>query len=466
MTDNFIAIASKLSSNRYLGAIRDAFIHTIPLTITAAFAILLNNVVLASNLPFSLTNPNYYGAGFIEVTSKFKFIFDSIGMGGLDFITLLIVGSLAFELSTKSKVDNPYGNSLIITGIFIALLPKGDLVAGGYWQNQWVAGYGEAVESGLATVHFGQLFSGSNLFTALIIGILFTEILIWLQSMDTLKIKLPDSVPPAVAKSFSALIPSIITFILAGTLAFVLKEFKPMGYGDISSLISGLFQQPFLAIARSGAGGAILAFIYVFFVAILWVFGLHGPNILSGFATPTLGALGLENQTLYAQTGDAFSDELAVFTATFVEVYTQTGGSGATLGLLIAIFIASKREDYKAIAKLAIMPGLFEINEPVVFGMPIVLNPILAIPFVLAPVSSLILPGILTSLGVIPKVVISVPWVMPPVINAFLATGANLGAALVALINVALVTAIYLPFVLMANKQAEKEAMEASTSVE
>jgi len=460
MTDKFIAVASKLSSNRYLGAIRDAFIHALPLTITAAFAILFNNVILASNLPFSLTNPKYYGEGFIEVVGKFKYIFESIAFGGLDFITLYIVGAIAFELSTQSKLDSPYGNSLIITAIFLTLLPKGGLVEGGYWQSQWAAGYTEAVEAGLATTHFGALFSGSNLFTALIVGILFTELLIWLQGMDKLRIKLPDSVPPAVAKSFSALIPSIIIFVLAGVIAMVIKEFQPLGYGDLSAFISGVFQQPFLAIAKSGAGGAILAFIYVLFVNVLWVFGLHGPNILAGFTQPTLATLALNNQTLYGQIGDAYSPDLAVFTSSFVEVYAQTGGSGCTLGLVLAIFIVSKREDYKAIAKLSLMPGLFEINEPIIFGMPIVLNPILGIPFVLAPLASLILPGILTSLNVLPRVVISVPWVMPPVINAFLATGANFGAALVSLVNLVLATAIYLPFVIMANKQAEKEAAE------
>jgi len=466
MTDKFIIIASKMSSNRYLSAIRDAFIHTIPLTITAAFGIMINNVIFASNLPYALTNPNYWGEGVINTVTKIKFLFDAFEFGGLSFITLMVVMALPYELSMQSKHDNPFGNALVILGVFLALLPRGPLVDGGYWQSQWAAGYSEAVKAGIPTTHFGALFSGSNLFTALVVGVLFTEFFLWLQKIDALKITLPDSVPPAVAKSFTALIPAVIVFAVAGTISFALKELQPLGYGDLSDFISGVFQTPFLALAKTNIGGPVLMFIYTFFSNFLWVFGLHGPNILSGFSTPTLGALALENQTLYAQTGDAFAPELATFTSNFFTIYCTNGGSGATIGLLIAIFIFSKREDYKAIARLSFMPGLFEINEPITFGMPIVLNPILAIPFVIAPLACIILPGALTMMGVIPKAVIAIPWVMPPVINAFVATGANLGAAIVCAINIALTAVIYMPFVIMANKQAEKEAAERAVAEE
>lgn len=453
-------VASKLSANRYLSGIRDGFVFAMPLTIAASFAVLINNVFLADNLPYALSNPAYYSAGFIDVIQKIKFIFSSIEFGGLQWITPMVVLGISYTLSEMSGVKKPFTNAIIIFATFIVLLPKGELVTGGYWQNQWVEGYDAAVAAGLPAVTLSGLFSGSNLFTALVVGILFTELLIKFQSFDKLIIKLPDQVPPAVANSFSALIPAFLTFSVAGVLAMLLMVFKPLGYGDLSSLISGLVQQPFLALARTGAGGTVLIFVYAFFANFLWVFGLHGPNILSGFATPTLGALSLENQTLYAQTGDAYSPQLATFSMGFIDAYTQYGGSGATMGLLIAIFLVSKRDDYKAIANISIAPGIFQINEPVVFGMPIVLNPILGVPFVLAPLVSIIIPGILTSIGWLPKVVIAVPWVMPPVINAFLATGASWKAAVVAIINLLLITLVYLPFVLISNKQMEQEMAE------
>ena len=458
MMDSFIKLAGKLSSNRYLSGIRDGFVFAMPLTIAASFAVLINNVLLANNLPYALTNPDYYGEGFIKVIEQIKLVFTSIEFGGLQWITAMVVLGVSYTLSEMSKVKKPFTNAIIIFATFIVLLPKGDLVSGGYWQNQWVGGYQDAVDAGQNVATLSGLFSGSNLFTALVVGIVFTELLLKFQSYDKLIIKLPDQVPPAVANSFSALIPAFLTFTIAGIVAAVLAVTKPFGYGDLSALISGLVQQPFLALARTGAGGTILIFVYAFFANFLWIFGLHGPNILSGFATPTLGALGIENQTLYAQLGDAYSPQLATYTMGFIDAYTQYGGSGATMGLLISIFLISKRDDYKAIARISLAPGIFEINEPVVFGMPIVLNPILGIPFVLAPLASIIVPGILTSIGFLPKVVISVPWVMPPVLNAFLATGANWKAAVVGVINLVIITAIYMPFVIMANKQAEREA--------
>jgi PTS system, lactose/cellobiose family IIC component len=457
MMEKFMMVAQKMSSNRYLGAIRDAFMTTIPLTITAAFAILINNVLLANNLPFMLTNPEYYSESFVTFVSQFKRIFDAIGFGGLNWIALMIAVALPYQLSKKSEVESPFQNALIILGVFIALLPQGNSISGGIFESQWSGGFTGAADPSTVS-NLGALFSGSNLFTTLIVGILFTEILIKLQSIDAIKITLPEQVPPMVARSFSSLVPSILVFMLAGIISYVLYQFEPLGYSSVTALISGLFQAPFLALARSSFGGSVLMIVYIFFSNFLWVFGLHGPNILSGFATPTLGVLANTNQNIYQNTGNAFHPDLAPFPMGFVDAFIQYGGSGATMGLLIAIFLVSKRDDYKAIAKLSVMPGIFEINEPVTFGMPVVLNPILGIPFTLAPLAGFVVPAIATLTGVIPPVVVAVPWVTPPIINAFLATGASFPAAIVGLINLVIFTLVYLPFVLIANKQAEKEA--------
>lgn len=450
MMEKLMIIADKMGSNRYLGAIRDAFIMAVPLTISASFAVLINNVFFANNLPWGLTNPEYWPAGVVETISNIKFIFNTIEFGTLNIMSFLIVIALSYLLSKASKVKNPVANALIVFGVFYSFFPKGHLV-GAYFQSQWAAGFEEMENA----VNLAGLTAATNLFTALVVGILFTELLIWLQGFKAIEIKLPEQVPPAVANSFSSLIPAFITFFIAGFIAYILMMVKPFGYSDLSALISGVIQAPFLALAKTNIGGWGIMFIYVFFANFLWVFGIHGPNVLGGFSQPTLGVLNSENVLLYSQTGDAYSNQLAAFPAGFVDAYVQMGGSGATMGLLIAIFIASKREDYRVIANLSIMPGIFEINEPVTFGIPIVLNPILGIPFVLAPMALVILPGILTSIGWLPKIVISVPWVTPPVIAAFLATGANWRAGLVAAINILIATAIYFPFVLMANKEQE-----------
>ena len=136
----------------------------------------------------------------------------------------------------------------------------------------------------------------------------------------------------------------------------------------------------------------------------------------------------------------------------------MAGGSGCTLAFLIAIFIFSKREDQRAIAKLGAPMGIFQINEPVIFGIPIVLNPVYFIPWLLAAPICAIIAYALTAIGIIPPVFIQVPWVMPVGIYAFLATGGNFVASLVALLNLGVSILIWTPFVILANRVQEKEA--------
>jgi len=463
--EKLIVLGQKMSANRYLSSIRSGFITALPLTLTAAFAVLINNVVLATNLPYGLANPDYYSAQFIEVVKIVKFVFSSVEFGSLQWITPIVIMAIAFSLSDKARAEKPFVNALIIFAIFIVILPKGELVAGGYWQSAAVPGYKEAIAQGLSVATFSGLFSGANLFTGLIISILFTELLLKLQQVKALQIVLPEQVPPMVAKSFSTLLPAFISLTIGGIIAALFMYVRPLGFGDLSTFITGVIQEPFLALARTGLGGTLISVIYIGVSHILWFFGLHGTSILAGFREPTLTLLGIQNQTLFAQTGNAFAPELATFTRGFIDTYAHAGGAGASLGFIIATYLVSKRDDYRAISKIAFASGIFQINEPIIFGIPIVLNPILGIPFVLAPLVCLIVPGIMTYAGIIPKIVVDVPWVTPPIINAFLATGGNWLAALVGALNLVIVTLIYIPFVAAANREQIIESEEMTKEV-
>src|SRR5699024_8254643 len=119
---------------------------------------------------------------------------------------------------------------------------------------------------------------------------------------------------------------------------------------------------------------------------LLWVIGIHGPNTIAAVRDPIFSPMGLENLDFIAANGTTVGIPYPYNWGSLNDGFANYGGSGMTLGLLIAIFIFSKREDYKNIAKLSIAPGLFNINEPVVFGLPIVLNPIMMIPFIMTPI--------------------------------------------------------------------------------
>lgn len=128
-------------------------------------------------------------------------------------------------------------------------------------------------------------------------------------------------------------------------------------------------------------------------------------------------------------------------------------GAGVTGGLIIAILVFSKRDDYRSIAKLGIPCGIFNINEPIVFGLPIVMNPILAIPFMLTPVVTSIFAYFMTSIGFCAKLVVNAPWTTPLGLEAFISSGGNFGAVITQLLCVVISFLIYSPFVIMANKQ-------------
>ena len=141
-----------------------------------------------------------------------------------------------------------------------------------------------------------------------------------------------------------------------------------------------------------------------------------------------------------------------------LQMFAEWGGSGVTLGLVIGIFIFGKREDNRAIATLSIIPGLFNINETVVFGIPLVLNPILGIPFILAPVACIFVGWLLVTIGFCPRIVIEIPWTMPPLLLGFLATGGNIMGAISQIIVIVLGTLIYIPFVIIYERYQNKQS--------
>ena len=145
----------------------------------------------------------------------------------------------------------------------------------------------------------------------------------------------------------------------------------------------------------------------------------------------------------------------------FLQMCGEFGGSGVTIGLVIAIIIFGKREDNKAIASLSLVPGLFNINETVTFGIPMVLNPILGIPFVFACLVTILVGYVLTVIGFCPVACLTVPWTTPPIVFGFLATGANVMGAVTQAILIVVSTVIYTPFLIAYEKYQNKQAAEA-----
>ena len=186
-------------------------------------------------------------------------------------------------------------------------------------------------------------------------------------------------------------------------------------------------------------------------------FGVHGSLALTALDNGIMTPWALENIALYNQYGsvDAAIEagkQFHFWAKPMLDSYILLGGSGATLGLIIAIFIASRRADHRQVAKLALPSGIFQINEPILFGLPIIMNPVMFIPFILIQPLLAAITMTAYTLGIIPPITNIAPWTMPTGLGAFFNTNGSVAALLLALFNLAVSTLVYLPFVVISNK--------------
>ena len=270
------------------------------------------------------------------------------------------------------------------------------------------------------------------------------------RNNDSLKIKMPDQVPPGVARAFEVLIPTCLTAIVVGAIGLVCQ----LATGaELNAFIFNMVQKPLQSLI--GDNIFAVAIMHVI-ISLFWCVGIHGNNMLAAVKEPIFRPLLYANTAAYT----AHNDIPYVMNLTMLQMFGEFGGSGVTIGLVIAIFIFSKREDNRTIAGISIVPGLFNINETMTFGIPLVLNPILDIPFILAPVATVVIGYLLVSSGFCPKIVLEVPWTMPPVILGFLATGGSPMGAISQLIVIAVSIVIYKPFLVAYEKYQAKQSAE------
>ncbi|WP_195946103.1 PTS sugar transporter subunit IIC [Paraclostridium bifermentans] len=418
---NFLApIATKFSTQRHLCAIRDGFITLMPLVIVASLFVLLNNVVLDGNI------------GLLKSfkLDEYKDIGVSVYYGTLGFLSVLLAATVSYKLASSYKMDE-LGTTVVSVAALATLIPTTIVTA----DNVTISGV------------FSEIYtSPTGLFVAVIVAILATEILRKLNSIDKLKIKMPESVPPTVSKSFNLLIPSFITLTLFAVVAFIFTQYVGTNVYDV---ITKLIQAPIKAVFQGLPGIVIVLLIQ----NLLWSFGLHGAFILSPITEPTLLTAIQENMAAF-QIG---ADIPNIVTKPFLDAFAFLGGGGCTIGLVIAILIASKKPQYKSVTKLGFIPSLFNINEPLMFGLPVVLNPLFMIPLVLVPIVNVVIAYIATASGLISKTVVMVPWTTPPILSAYLSTAGDIRAALLAAGLIVLSVFIYLPFVLASNKVKDVE---------
>ena len=420
--------ATKVNSFRYIMVIKNAFASLIPVIITGAFGTLFSAMVF----------DNENGLARIKALSflaELKPISSAVSYVTLSFLTIYVVFLIGIELARLNNVK----------GIFPGIVAVMSYLSVNPFVYEYVNADNITViaENVLAK----QYTDTKGLFLGMFVAIASIELYCWLGRQERLKLKMPDTVPTNVSESFSALFPTILTVAIIATAGFVIKAVTGMYAYDI---IYNIVQRPLEGIVQGLPGILLLMFI----AQVFWVIGIHGNQMVKPVREPLLLAAIAVNTEAF----EAGKEIPNIITMPFWDMYMSMGGSGVTIGLLIAILFVSKRDDMREITKLSLAPGIFNINEPVILGMPILLNPILAIPFIATPLITGTIGYIATSLGFAAKAVVMVPWPMPPIVNAYLATAGDIGAVVTQIICIIVSILIYLPFVKVSNKAAIKNA--------
>lgn len=421
--EKFIEIAGRIGAQRHLVAIRDGFVAIMPLIIVGSIAVLINNFPPLGNFEFVEWMNGIFGDG------NWQTVGGSIWNGTFAVLGLLVAFSIAYNLAKSYDIDG-LSAGLISVAAYIMLVP-------------------ETPDWGLNFAWLGA----QGLFIAIILGLVLTELFrVLVNSKFT--IKMPEGVPDGVARSFMALIPASIILIIVGFFQAMISVFAEV---SVFEIIFNVIQEPLQGLGDTLPAAMIISFLN----HLLWFFGLHGTNILGSVIEPIYLPLIEENLNLFSSGVSAF-DVPNLVTKPFLDSFVFMGGSGTTIALIIAILIVVRQEKnhpYREVAKLSAPAGLFNINEPVIFGLPIVLNPVMLIPFIFIPVLLTVISYVALATGIVPKTVAILPWTTPPILSGYLVTGGSWRGVGLQIVNIGVAVLLYIPFV-MAGVRALKQRME------
>ena len=425
MEKYIVPVAGKIGSQRHLAAIRDGFIAVMPLILVGSMAVLVNGLPIPAFQDFM---KDLFGETWTQIGG-------GMWTGSFGVLALMVAVTTSYNLAKSYGVDG-LSAGIISFGALVILTPT------------------TPKEGGLNLAWTGA----QGLFVSLIVAILVTEVFRFFVQRN-ITIKMPDGVPPAVMKSFAALVPAFVILTGVASIQLAVK----LAGTSVHEYIFNTLQVPLQGLAGTLPSAIVIALL----VHVLWFFGLHGPNIVGGIIEP-LYLPALEKNIKLFQDGTSAFDVPNIVTKPFFDTFVYLGGSGATLAFLVVVLIVAKSAQLRGVSRLSIGPGAFNINEPVIFGTPIVLNPILFIPFVLTPVVLVITSYTAIYLGWVPKTVAMVPWNVPPIISGYLVTGLHPSGAILQLFNFVIAMAIYFPFVVACDRsviRTEKAAQGNNNSV-
>lgn len=413
--------AEVINQNKYLYSIKTAFTIYMPFIIIGSFATLFNTILCSDQVGLA----QFPAFSFLSSVGP---AFTAINYATMSTMSLAIAFLIGKIIGQRNGVDENY-SALVATVSFLTIVPQTIVNV--------VEGMEDIITSGISTTSI----NAQGLFVAMIVAILSVELFSWFMKKEKLKIKMPESVPSGIARSFNSLIPILMVLLILSVISTII--FNITG-SYLSDIIYNTLQVPMQKVMQNGPIGII---VLALASAVFWVFGLHGNMVIMPILSP-LALAGLAENVSQVQAGGVATNPL---TMTFFRVYVVMGGAGVTIALILSILVFSKREDHRMISKLALIPGFFGINEPLVYGLPIVMNPIFAIPFILSQLMATIIAYIATVTNIIPAASVEVPFGLPLFVNAFVGYQ-SFAAIAVQIVILILAFLIYTPFVLASNR--------------
>ena len=418
MEEKVLAFGSKVASQRHLAAIKDGMMLSIPFLIVGSIFLIIANLPIASYMNYMQTDPQ--GMVFKQwltypVTATF------------DMIAIISLLGISYNLAKSYNLNTIISVSLSFIS-FVLVTPLVHVV-------------GDTTLIALSTKYTGS----QGLFVAILIS-LFSVEMYRIITKKNIVIKMPESVPDAVSKSFAALIPAGIIVIILLAVKIGLEQ---TAFDNIHNVIATLLTEPLTKISGSFWGAIAI----ILFMQIMWCCGIHGAAVVWGVMLPVLNVMMDANRVAF-ENGQAIPN---ILTKEWFNVFVMIGGSGGTLGLVVLMVFFAKSTQLKEIGKLSIGAAIFNVNEPVLFGLPIVMNPVLMIPFIFGPVIVTMISYGAMYFNIVARVVTVVPFTMPVGIGGFLLTGGNISGAILQIVNLLILTLIYYPFFKAYDKQLLNE---------
>lgn len=415
-------MADKLNNIKILQAIKNAFIRVIPFSLVASFANLIVSLIGSLGTYFDIKND------FLDLLIKG---FTYVSTATIGIVTLLVVLFVSYQFSLELKKDelhkslNPILATATGLACYFVIVPN-------------TVDYVELGETSGFNLEF---FNYNGMFTGVIISILGVALFAKF-SKSKLNIKMPASVPGNIFEAFFSLIPlAEVTTVFAALRVII----ELLGFSSINAMITQIVVEPLLGITNGLPAIIIVILIQQF----LWFLGMHGFNVVWG----VIGSIWLqqhfENITKFAETQN-FAD-VEIIPYMFTNLYAMIGGSGSTFGLILAaLIICNKKTKEYEVAKLSLVPGIFFINEPIIFGMPIVFNPFFFVPWMLVPIINATIAFIATSTGlVVPLVMMNPGSSVPLVMNYWIMGNFHLSPAILCVLLIILDALLYAPFLKM-----------------